>query len=417
MSKGAVGLTAGYWPEDIYRYLAIPGISLDDGLVSRPSRRRADHPAVIGTQETITYRQLSAAMDQTMKGILSFTEGKSVRLAVAMRQPLDLVKILFGALKGRCSLFLMNPSSPAIELTTQLDQFRPELVFTDDADLKQAVESVSQAFRIILFQELEGKGADIPQPRGRQDLQAPLIAMTKDNEGLVYHSHKSLLAGAVSWSSFVPLKAEDVVLGLQPLHTWEGLYSLFPILFRGGSCLLASLDDPDRLAEAIRNRHPCYSLLPRPEAAKLYGSAYSSVVQAFRESLQGLFVSVVGPFTAAGRRRLRSLLDKPALLTYGSNASGAVLSSHPTWYLDDAVGIPLTNVDVWPLNPSNGNPLEVPWETIEFAEIGVKSPMTAADYQTPEERDRHVRDGWSRSWIVATMDPNGLFYLQSRVAD
>lgn len=417
MSKGAVGLTAGYWPEDIYRYLAIPGIPLDDGLVSRPGRRRADHPAVIGTQEVITYRQLSAAMDQAMKGILSFTEGKSVRLAIAMREPLDSVKVLFGALKGRCTLFLMNPSSPANELAPQLDQFGPDLVITDDANFKQTVESLPKGLRVILYQELEGKGANIPQPKGRQDLQAPTIALTMEGGGLVYHSHKSLLAGAVSWSSFVPLKAEDLVLGLQPLHTWEGLYSLFPVLFRGGSCLLASLKDPDQLAEAIRSHHPGYSLLPRPEAAKLYRSDLRSVVQAFRESLHGLFISVTGPFTAAGRRRLRNLLEKPALLIYGSAESGAVLSSHPTWYLDDAVGIPITNVDVWPINPSNGNPLEVPWETIEFAEIGVKSPMIAADYQTPEERERHVRDGWSRSWIVATMDPNGLFYLQSKVDD
>ena len=253
--------------------------------------------------------------------------------------------------------------------------------------------------------------------KGRQDLQAPAIALAEENGKLVYHSHKSLLGGAVSWSSFIPLKAEDVVLGLQPLYTWEGIYSLFPILFRGGTCLLGSLEDPDRLADAVRQHRPSYSLLPRPEAAKLYGSAYSSVVQAFRESLRGLFVSTMGPFTALGRRRLKGLLQKPALLAYGSAATGAVLSSHPTWYLDDAVGIPLTNVDVWPLNPSNGNPLDVPWETIEYAEIGIKSPMTAADYETPEERERHVRGGWSRSWIVATMDPNGLFYLQSRVAD
>ncbi|MFQ5849793.1 MAG: AMP-binding protein [Candidatus Binatia bacterium] len=417
MSKGAVGLTAGYWPEDIYRYLAIPGISLDDGLITRPGRRRADHPAVISYQGIFTYRQLAAEMDQTMKAILSFTEGKSARLAIAIQQPLDLVKVIFGAVKGRCSLFLMNPSLPAHELTQQLDQFSPDLVITDDAHFKQEADSLPQRARVIQFQELEGKGTGIPVPRGRQDLQAPAIALALGDGGLVYHSHKSLLAGAVSWSTFVPLKAEDLVLGLQPLYTWEGLYSLFPVLFRGGTCLLASLEDPDRLARAVRNHRPCYSLLPRPEAAKLYRPVYSSVVQAFRQCLQGLFVSVVGPFTAAGRRRLRNLLQKPALLTYGSAESGAVLSSHPTWYLDAAVGIPLTNVDVWPLDPSNGNPLEVPWETIEYAEIGVKSPMTAADYQTPEKREKYIRGGWSRTWIVATMDPNGLFYLQSRIPD
>jgi len=415
MSKGAVGLTAGYWPEDIHRYLAIPGISLDDGLVNRPLRRRADHPAVIDYQETLTYRQLSEEMDRTMKAVLSHTEGKSARLAVAMRRPVDCIKVVFGAFKGRCSLFLMNPSLPPADSARQLEQFSADLIVTDDAEFKQGMEPLLQGREMILFDDLTANGNGFATPKARQDLQAPAIALPKENGDLIYHSHKSLLAGAVSWSSFVPLRAEDLTLGLQPLHTWEGLYSLFPSLFRGGTCLLGSLEDPDRLADAIRRHPPCYSILPRPEAAKLYQSVYRSVVQAFRESLQGLFVSVVGPFTAAGRRRLKSLLNKPALLTYGSPESGAVLSSHPTWYLDNAVGMPVTNVDVWPLNPATGNPLDVPWETIEYAEIGVKSPMTAADYQSPEDKKRYIREGWSRSWIVATMDPNGLFYLKSRV--
>jgi acyl-CoA synthetase (AMP-forming)/AMP-acid ligase II len=413
MSKGAVGLTAGFFPENIHRYLAIPGMSLDDGLVSRPCRRRADHPAVISDHGTVTYKQLSAEMDQIMMSILSSTEGKSARLALAVQQPLDFVKILLGALKARCSLFLVDASLPADQLAAQLTQFGPDLMITDGIK----TVSVPETVKVISLQELEGKGAGAALTKGRQDLQAPAIALAEENGKLVYHSHKSLLGGAVSWSSFIPLKAEDVVLGLQPLYTWEGIYSLFPILFRGGTCLLGSLEDPDRLADTVRRHRPSYSLLPRPEAAKLYRTVYSPVVQAFRESLRGLFVSTMGPFTALGRRRLKNLLQKPALLAYGSAATGAVLSSHPTWYLDDAVGIPLTNVDVWPLNPSNGNPLDVPWETIEYAEIGIKSPMTAADYETPEERERHVRGGWSRSWIVATMDPNGLFYLQSRVTD
>ena len=124
-----------------------------------------------------------------------------------------------------------------------------------------------------------------------------------------------------------------------------------------------------------------------------------------------------GPFTAIGRRRLRNLLDKPALLTYGSVESGPVLSSHPTWYLDAAVGIPITNVDVWPLNPASGNPLEVPWEAIEYGEVGVKSPMTGVRYQPSEETAKRVHDGWLRTKIVTTMDPNGLFYIQSKVPD
>ncbi len=417
MSKGAVGLTAGYWPDDIHRYLAIPGLSLDDGLASRPAKRRPDHPAMISREGTITYRQLSTDMDRIMKALLSYTDGESARVAIAMRQPLDLVKAIFGALKGRCSLLLTNPFSSANELKAQFNQFNPELILTDDAHFKQEVESLSQGTPIIPFQDLDGKGASMTLPRGRQDIQAAAIALVKEGGSLVYHSHKSLLAGAVSWSTFVPLKADDLMLAVQPLYTWEGLYSLFPILFRGGTCLLEGLEDPQRLAQLVRSHHPIYTILPRPEAAKLYQSVNNDVVQALRESLNGLFVSVVGPFTALGRRRLRNLLNKPALLTYGSPEAGPVFSSHPTWYLDAAVGMPITNVDVWPLNPESGNPLEVPWETVEYGEVGVKSPMTAVGYQTAEEQEKYVRDGWLRTKIVATMDPNGLFYIQSKVSD
>ncbi|MBI2358450.1 MAG: hypothetical protein HYV04_06025, partial [Deltaproteobacteria bacterium] len=117
------------------------------------------------------------------------------------------------------------------------------------------------------------------------------------------------------------------------------------------------------------------------------------------------------------RRRLKNLLDKPALLTHGSVEAGPVFSSHPTWYLDAAVGIPLTNVDVWPLNPANGRPLEVPWEAVEYGEVGVKSPMVGVKYEPEQESEKLVQEGWLRTRIVSTMDPNGLFYIQSRVPD
>ncbi|MBI2088538.1 MAG: AMP-binding protein [Deltaproteobacteria bacterium] len=416
MSKGAVGLTAGYWPEDVYRYLAIPGIALDDALISRPAKRHPDQPALIGYQETLTYRQLSEAIDQTMKGIHSCTEGKAARLAVAMRQPINVVKLLFGALKGRCTIMLADPARPGEDLVASIRHFGADLVLIDDPKF-QTVLATLEGVPIMQFQELVAKQANIPGPKGRQDLQAPAVAFAMENGSLVYHSHRSLLAGAVSWSTFVPLKAEDLMLAVQPLSRWEGLYSVLPIFFRGGACLVADLEDPETLAAAVQSHQPCFTILPRTEARKLYDSAYRSLVRAFRDALRGLFVSTAGPFTAIGRRRLKNLLDKPALLTYGSVEAGPVLSSHPTWYLDAAVGIPLTNVDVWPLNPASGKPLEVPWEAIEFGEVGVKSPLVGIKYEPAQESEKLMQEGWLRTKIVTTMDPNGLFYIQSRVPD
>ena len=416
MSKGAVGLTAGYWPEDVYRYLAVPGISIDDGLVARPGKRTPDRPALIGHQGPLSYKQLLADMDQIMKAVLACLEGKSGRVAVAIADPLDLMKVVFGALKARAIVFLMNHALPPEEIAAQLQQFQPDLAIVDDA-FRRLVQTSLEGARTVSLSELRETKPTAAAPRGRQDLGAPALALAMDGGGLAYHSHRSLLAGAVSWSTFVPLKTEDLVLAAQPLYTWEGLYSLLPILFRGGTCLAADLQDPEKLAHMVKEHHPIYTMLSRPEARLLYQSTHRSAVQAFKESLQGLFVSTTGPFTALGRLRLRNLLGKPALLAFGSAEAGPIFSSHPTWFLDTAVGIPVTNVDVWPLNPANGNPLEVPWETIEYGEVGVKSPMTAADYHSPEEKEKRVKGGWLRTKIVTTMDPNGLFYIQSKVPD
>ena len=416
MSKGAVGLTAGYWPEDVYRYLAVPGISLDDGLVARPGKRTPDRPALIGHQGPLSYKQLIADMDLIMKAVLACLEGKSGRVVVAIADPLDLMKVVFGALKARAVLFLMNHALPPEAIAAQLQQFQPDLAIVDDA-FRRLVQTSLEGARTVSLSELRETKPAAAAPRGRQDLGAGALALAMDGGGLAYHSHRSLLAGAVSWSTFVPLKTEDLVLAAQPLYTWEGLYSLLPILFRGGTCLAADLQDPEKLASLVREHHPIYTMLSRPEARLLYQSTHRSAVQAFKESLQGLFVSTTGPFTALGRLRLKNLLGKPALLAFGSAEAGPIFSSHPTWFLDTAVGIPVTNVDVWPLNPANGNPLEVPWETIEYGEVGVKSPMTAADYHSPEEKEKRVKGGWLRTKIVTTMDPNGLFYIQSKVPD
>jgi acyl-CoA synthetase (AMP-forming)/AMP-acid ligase II len=416
MSKGALGLTAGYWPEDVYRYLAIPGISIDDGLIARPGKRTPDRPALIGHQGPVTYKQLIADVDQVMKTVLGCLEGKSGRIAIALNDSVDLFKVVFGALKARATVFLMNLSLAPDDLVPQLQKFQPDFAIADDA-FRLVIQSSTEGIRIVSLPELKESKPATAAPRGRQDLTAPALAIATDDGALAYHSHRSILAGGVSWSTFVPLKTEDLVLAAQPLYTWEGLYSLLPILFRGGTCVVADLRDPDKLAHAVKEHHPIYTMVSRPAARLLYQSTHKSVVQAFRESLQGLFVSTTGPFTAIGRLRLKNLLGKPALLAFGSAEAGVVFSSHPTWYLDTAVGIPVTNVDVWPLNPATGNPLEVPWETIEYGEVGVKSPMTAAGYHSPEEKEKRVRDSWLRTKIVATMDPNGLFYIQSKVTE
>jgi hypothetical protein len=81
-----------------------------------------------------------------------------------------------------------------------------------------------------------------------------------------------------------------------------------------------------------------------------------------------------------------------------------VLGSHPTWYLDDGVGIPMPNVDTRPLDPSDGHELTIGWDAVEEAEIGVKSAMAPAGGE--------LSGTWLRSRLIGQVDPTGLYFIR-----
>ena len=104
------------------------------------------------------------------------------------------------------------------------------------------------------------------------------------------------------------------------------------------------------------------------------------------------------------KRRLARRLGAPVLTVLGRNDLGPTIASHPTWFLDDAVGIPLPNVDTRPMNPADGTPLNIGWDAVESAELGIKSSLAPAGGEL-------MADGWLRSRLVSEIDPTGLYFL------
>lgn len=416
MAKGAVGLVAGYWPEDVYRYLAIPGIYLDEGLVTRPAKRFPEKVAVELGSQAITYSQLADATDRAMKAILSLSEGKSLRLALAVADPLELLPLFFGALRCHCMVLLPEVSATPERLLKQIASFSPDLVIADDSILRRISDwgEKTRAISLPGLYQLAPTSARVQKPLDRK---APAIALLGKGGNICYHSHNSALAGAISWSAFVPLREEDVVLNLQPVYTWEGLFGLLPALFRGATCIISSLEDPERVASTIVAHRCSYTWFTQEQARGLLQQPHPALVQAIGDNLLGVFVSLSGGFRPRSRKKLRNLLrGTPVLTVFGLPEAGPALASHPSWYLNESVGIPVSNVDVWPLNPGTGSPLQVPWESIEYAELGIRSPLMAAALHSREEEQAQIREGWLRSYMIASMDPNGMFYFRPELA-
>ncbi len=111
------------------------------------------------------------------------------------------------------------------------------------------------------------------------------------------------------------------------------------------------------------------------------------------------------------RRLANSFFPSPVLLAFGLPETGPVAAHHPSWFLEDSIGLPITNVDIWPLNPETGEPLDLAWEALEYGELGVKSPIVAVGSLPQEAHRDRMRGAWMRTRRLVQLDANGFLYL------
>ena len=102
----------------------------------------------------------------------------------------------------------------------------------------------------------------------------------------------------------------------------------------------------------------------------------------------GLIVAIERPFSTSRRLRIGRRIRADVLTLLGRSDLGPIVGSHPAWFLNDAAGIPLPSVDLRPLNPTDGAPLNIGWEVVDSAEMGV----------SPRWRPRAAR--WSKGGFV-----------------
>jgi hypothetical protein len=385
MSKGAIGLLSAYWPEGTARYAHIPLERVTTTCVHRPAAATSDAVALDGTQR-VTYRALAGAVTAGAARLRErVPEGG--RVAVVVADPVTQVLCLLACLDGD-RLAYVAPGTEAG--AADLAPFQPDLVVTQGALPDRTC---------IEPEELLAEGADSSVVGPRPNLRSPLLALPAPGSGEVLHSHRTLVATAISCSEFFMLEPGAEVVVLDPLDGWLTLAIVLATLRRGGVLRPGWgpgwTGHPERVDyvvarwETLEERH--LGALPRLR------DVHPGV---------GVLAGLSGPFSVGTRRRLGRRLGAPVLTVFGRNDLGPLLASHPTWFLDDAVGIPLPNVDVRPLSPLDGGELTIGWDVVEDAEMGVKSALAPAGGELSGE--------WLRSRSVAAVDPTGLYFLRRR---
>jgi acyl-coenzyme A synthetase/AMP-(fatty) acid ligase len=235
-------------------------------------------------------------------------------------------------------------------------------------------------------------------------------AVTIDGRAAVNHSNRSLLAMAISMMTFLDPSERRPWLSLVPLSRWEGLMAALMPLYLGLPLILPSRQtDPESVLAPIGRYHPAHvvaDLVPFGEACREAKRAAKDA----RGILNGALLAVDGPFDSDARRRVSKSLECPALTFWGRPETGPVFASHASWYIDESVGLPMTNAHVVPSDPRTGLPIQALWELVESAEVTVFSPslMTGYDGDVAAAAFAGTR---FRTGMSASSDANGMIYL------
>ena len=403
MSKAMGLLPSWYWPEGVQRYVAAPPVAIDELAIGRWARRYGSDPALVADGQVTTFQELDNVATRVAVACRERCQTEEPRVAVAVQARRTSALLLLGIVRGGGVTLLLDPAQPRQDQAPALHLFQAQALVTD-----QPASAADRMDIDILSPEALIEADVAPRSLSRLDAGKPALALVEGGD-IVYHSHMSALSGAMAFAAFMELAPPARLVVARPWGSWEALVGLLAPLQAGGAAVLAGSGDGQSVGEAIAQYDARALWIDTGSALGLLEDG--PMVAAIRRHCAAVYVTVTGAFPKRLRRQLRRLLRVPVLTVYGYAATGAIAASHPSWYLDDAVGIPMTGVDPVPLDPETGGPVEPPWQLLAHAGIGVRTKALAVDIAATSNGRGFIDKGLFYTGDLGVMDGNGMLYL------
>ena len=359
-----------YWPTRIPRMVGVPPYSIYDLCILRQAHHQPGAVALIDSAGSLSFEEL--AEEVTKRAAPSALEAGESRLTSI---PADLsretVLRLLGALAGGV-----------------------RVQFSGGAGAPPAAT---------------GDASATPTPGELLDPRLPAV-LVPGVKAAAWHSNKSLLAMAISMATFLDAGSSRPWISTLPLSTWEGLMALLIPLHLGAPLVVPPPGaDPDSIVGLISQHNAGFVVAELESFAAICREAKRAAKDS-RKILEAALLSVDGPFDPDQRRRVSKSLECPALTFWGTPETGPVFASHQSWYMDESVGLPMTNAHVVPSDPRTGEPIQALWELVEQAEVTVFSPSLMTGYEDGAGAASFAGNRF-RTGMMASSDANGMVYL------
>ncbi len=375
-----------YWPESVDRVVGVPPFSVTELCVARHARENPDAIALISNGEQVSYGELMHAIAIVSDGLLEKVTS-SRRAVLSSELSISGIIRLLGGLAAGCHIRIAGNDET---LETAASSFGSTMDLSSEPIPPKSTDLIS-AHRPSM-QEISNAAVAIPGRRA-----------------VVNHSQRSLLAGTISLVTFLQSGSDRPWLASMPLSRWDGLLSVLVPLYLGVSVVVCASGDGEAIAESITQFQPGCAIADIDIAAEATRESKRAVKKA-RSILDSFLLTTAGVFDPGDRQRVEKSFRCPSLTMFGLAETGTIFASHPQWYLDESVGIPMTNAHVVPSDPRNGAPIQALWELVESAEVTVKGPMLMCGYEGGDN-ENHFINGRFRTGVIASSDANGMIYI------
>jgi non-ribosomal peptide synthetase component E (peptide arylation enzyme) len=375
-----------YWPDSVDRVAGIPPFGVTELCVERHAREHSENIALISQDGEISFGELQQRIAVMSESLLQ-KKPESRRAVLSGELSISGIIRLFSALSAGYHIRVVQADG---------DHESAATIFGSGLDLTQ--EEIPDANGIV-----EGR-----RVVSLDDLSNAAVAI-EGKSAVVNHSHRSLLASTISLVTFLQPQPDRSWLATLPMDRWQGLLSIIVPLYLGVPLVVGNGNDPEGFADAVQRYGTGYAIADLDTVALATREAKKSVKQA-RDILDSVLLSTEGVFNPGDRQRVGKSFRCSSLTMFGLAETGTIFASHPQWYLDESVGIPMTNAHVVPSDPRNGAPIQTLWELVESAEVTVKGPMLMCGYEGGDN-ESHFVGGRFRTGVIASSDANGMIYI------
>jgi len=399
------------------------------GLLPRHARYRGNHPALVASGRTLTYRELNSYVNRLANALLAAGLKKGDKFATVLPNCLELMASYWAAAKTGLVIVPLSTLLQASGLQTLLRDSDTRLVLGDPGFteifgcIRQGLPQVeitvmvgdAPSYGVVPFERFVGESsaAEPPDPQLTCD-DVFNIMYSSGTTGLpkgIVHTHFVRAMYCTLFSHAWRMTPESAVLHAGSIVFNGCMIDLMPWMFVGGTYILHESFKAERVIEDIeRYKVTHVVMVPAQIIAILHSPAYDPQKLASLEMIH----NVGAPLHVEHKRVLNDTLPGRFYELYGlTEGFVTILDKNDSVRKLGSVGCPPPFYTIKILRADGTE-----CATGEVGEIcGCGPILTPGYYKQPELTEKAIVDGLLHSGDAGYLDEEGYLFLVDRIKD